>query len=70
MNKIINMGDYRPHINIELRSAGEQAPGAIHVYPVSYFESLIKGEDVEPLPADILRAIIKDWLECCHENLF
>lgn len=60
MSEIINMDDYRPAINI-------QVPGAIHVYPVAYFESLIKGEDVDPLPPDVLRAIIKDWLERCKE---
>ena len=56
MGEIINMSDYRPHINI-------QVPGAIHVYPREYFKDLADGKDVEPLPDDVLRAIIGDWLE-------
>lgn len=56
MSDILNMDDYRPHINI-------QVPGAIHVYPVAYFKDLADGKDVEPLPPEVLRFIISDWLE-------
>jgi hypothetical protein len=32
-------------------------------YPVAYFQHIIAGESVEPLPADVLSVIIRDWLE-------
>lgn len=56
MGDILNMDEYRPHINIEV-------DGAIHVYPLVYFKDLADGKEVEPLPPEILRFIISDWLE-------
>jgi hypothetical protein len=32
-------------------------------YPVTYFESFIAGEDVDPIPVDALRVIVKEWLK-------
>ena len=42
------------HIN-----AGERQ----YVYPVAYFRGLLAGEPVEPLPDDVLRVIVREWLE-------
>lgn len=33
-----------------------------HVYPVVYFRALANGEPVEPLPADVLGVIVREWL--------
>lgn len=35
---------------------------AVHVVPLAYFEALIAGEDVEPLPAPMLAKILQEWL--------
>ena len=35
---------------------------AVHVYPVAYFERLIRGAPVEPLPVDVLGVIVREWL--------
>jgi ribulose-5-phosphate 4-epimerase/fuculose-1-phosphate aldolase len=34
----------------------------VHVYDTDYFASLIAGDDVEPLPQDVLNVILKDFL--------
>ena len=39
------------------------AGGAQHVYPIAYFYSLAAGEDVEPVPPDVLRVIVREWLQ-------
>jgi len=39
------------------------AGGAQHVYPIAYFDSLAAGEDVEPVPPDVLRVFVREWLE-------
>ena len=33
-----------------------------HVYPVSYFGALAEGREVEPLPLDVQRVIVGEWL--------
>lgn len=53
--KIVRMEEYRPHIVIPTDNAH-------HVYPMAYFESIVKGEAVEPIPEDVLRVIVKEWL--------
>ena len=39
------------------------AGGAQHVYPIAYFYSLAAGEAVESVPPDVLRVIVREWLE-------
>ena len=39
------------------------AGGAQHVYPLAYFDAVAAGEDVEPVPPDVLRVIVREWLE-------
>ena len=34
----------------------------VHVYPLTYFEQLINGVAVEPLPAAVLAIILREWL--------
>lgn len=52
---IISMDDHRPHIVIPTDTAQ-------HVYPLSYFQDFVKGKRVEPIPADVMRAIVREWL--------
>jgi hypothetical protein len=53
---IILMEDFRPHVSI---NTGKD----VHVYPISYFHKLASGEEVaEPIPPDVLSAILSDWL--------
>jgi len=53
------IGNDDPYLHID---AGEKQ----HVYPLAYFRSLLAGEPVDPLPADVLRVIVAEWLECLH----
>lgn len=63
--KIHHMDDYRisPTLVIHTHEAN-------HVYPMSYFHSIIRGEPVEPIPEDVLRVIVREWLELTVTNLF
>jgi hypothetical protein len=55
-NNITKLDEHRPHLHID---AGEKQ----HVYPVSYFKDIAKGETVlEPIPPDVLRVIVREWL--------
>lgn len=53
-----------PIINLSERglSLHIQTDQAQHVFPVAYFRKLAAGEPVEPLPDDVLRTIIEEWL--------
>lgn len=55
--KILWMDDWRPNPSIMIR-CGKQ----VHVYPVSYFVDYINGMSVEPLPDDVQRTIVSEWL--------
>ena len=33
-----------------------------HVYSIEYFQRIATGEDAEPIPADVLRVIVSEWL--------
>jgi hypothetical protein len=49
-----------PHVVI---NCNKVAVPRIHVYPRAYFEDLAAGkEGLEPLPPEVLRAIVHDWL--------
>ena len=38
------------------------AGGAQHVYPLAYFDAVVAGENVTPIPPDVLRVIVREWL--------
>lgn len=56
MGEIIPLWELKPHVNINV-------PGAVHVYPVRYFVDFAKGKDVEPIPQNILRVIVGEWVK-------
>lgn len=56
MRSVIEMYERQPHVLIRATNPDES-----HIYPEQYFRRLIAGEKVEPLPDNVLRAIIKDW---------
>jgi len=53
--KIINLAERGASLHID---CGERQ----HVYPVAYFRDLVAGRPVEPLPDDVLRLIVAEWL--------
>lgn len=55
-DRIIPLYERQPHVTID---CGDE----IHIYPLSYFRSLIAGEPpMEKLPDKVLRAIVRNWL--------
>lgn len=59
--KILSLEKHLPHVVVPTGAK-------VHVYPVRYFRDLIAGEDVEPLPEDVLRLIVHEWLESIPEG--
>lgn len=59
INGIFRVDENQPHLVI--RTVTD-----IHVYPRSYFEKFAKGETVEVIPLDVMRAIVYEWL--CQEE--
>lgn len=57
MGDVIRLDDYRDEPAVTINTGTK-----VHVYPLAYFEALIRGEDVDDLPPDALRAIVGDWL--------
>jgi hypothetical protein len=58
-NSVIKLEDYRPSPTLLIQAGKTQ-----HVYPVAYFESIVKGDaGVEPIPDDVLRVIVGEWLQ-------
>lgn len=62
MNDIIDLDDYRggPWINITTEKS-------VHVYPSVYFRDWIAGKSVEPIDEDVLKVIVRQWLESATE---
>lgn len=60
--RIINLAERGRSLHIDC--GGQQ-----HVYPVAYFLNLIEGKAVEPLPKDVLRVIVAEWLGCLETGL-
>ena len=58
MSNVVNLDSQRPHLVIDSSGFG----GSVRVYPVAYFEDLVAGKPVEPIPDDALRQIIAEWL--------
>jgi hypothetical protein len=58
VSNVVDLLVHRPHIVVNGTAFG----GEVHVYPRAYFERFVRGEDVEPLPPDVQRAIVSDWL--------
>ena len=56
MDKTTKPWQEKPHVTIE-------TPEAVHVFPVVYFERFAKGENVEPIPADVVKVIVSEWLK-------
>lgn len=64
MSDILRMDDYRgPAITVETGKA-------IHVYPLAYFQAVAQGEEVEPIPEDVLRVIVGEWLQLKQGYLY
>ena len=58
---VLRLDDYRPHVTIP-------AEDAVHVVPLAYFRAWLRGDDVEPIPAGVLRTIVSDWLIFLEEQ--
>lgn len=63
--KIIRMDDYR-YGGPSLVLATDEAQ---YVYPLSYFELLIRGEKVDPIVPAALRVIVGEWLNFLRINI-
>lgn len=58
MDNVLHMDDYRQSLTLTINTGK-----AVHVYPVVYFEAIVEGKEVEPIPDDVLRAIVNEWLQ-------
>ena len=59
MSDVINIDGYRPHVNIRTHDDN------VHVIPVAFFESLVKGRiSIDSLDdhEKIIRVIVGEWL--------
>lgn len=54
------------HTLIDVPGAGPSIcidAGIKHTYPIAYFRRLAEGESVQMLPFDVLRVIVREWLQ-------
>lgn len=54
------------HTLIDVPGAGPSIcidAGIRHTYPIAYFRRLAEGESVQMLPFDVLRVIVREWLQ-------
>jgi hypothetical protein len=55
-----NIADAKPHAVLDCTRVG----GAVHVVPLEYFLGIVnEREGIDPLPADIVRELVWEWLE-------